>query len=144
VLGAGWLLGHAQRGSAGGRTRAGTCTPALPCCGTMDTGVGGSEPSCATEGVVLGAGVAARVHTEGLSRGHTKAGTCMPASPCYGTMGVEAGGSEPPPCNQRCGVGSGVATRAHAEGLSRRLHQGQHLHTHLALLQCRERWGRGK
>ena len=41
VLGVGWPPGCVQRGSAGGHTRACTCTPALPCCSTVDVEVVG-------------------------------------------------------------------------------------------------------
>jgi hypothetical protein len=42
MLEVGWPPGCVQRGSAGGHARASTCTPALPCCSTMDVEAVGS------------------------------------------------------------------------------------------------------
>jgi hypothetical protein len=42
VLGVGWPPQCAQRGSAGGHARAGTCTPTFPCCGAMNVEAAGS------------------------------------------------------------------------------------------------------
>ena len=144
VLGAGWPPGRSQRGSAGGRTRAGTCTPASPCCGAVDAGAGGSEPPRAAGGAVLGAGWPPGRSQRGSAGGRTRAGTCTPALPCCGAADVGVGGSGPPRATGGTVLGGGVAAGVRAEGLSRGPHQGWHLHACLALLRHRGCRGRGQ
>jgi hypothetical protein len=70
--------------------------------------------------------MAARVHAEGLSRRLCQGWhlhTCL-VLPCYGTVDIKVGSSRLSLCSQRCCVGGGMATRAHAEGHGRKPCQG--------------------